>query len=108
MTDNAQLMPLDEVQPGARLAEPIHDRFGNLMLPAGAVISEHHLTSLKQRGIGTVHVLADAPELNEEERARQAQAIVQRVDFLFRHSADSGANAELKTLVLAYRLEQIK
>jgi hypothetical protein len=101
-------MSLEEVCPGARLAEPILDHFGNLMLPAGAEISEHILDSLKQRGIATVHILTEAAEMSEEERARQLQSIEKRLDFLFRHSADSKANAQLKGLILAYRLEQIK
>ncbi len=42
---------LDQIQPGMALASDVFDRNGRILLKAGMVLSDKHLTILKQWGI---------------------------------------------------------
>jgi hypothetical protein len=88
-----------------RLAEALRDRLGNLMLPEGVCLNELHLASLRQRGVATALVMAEPPAMTEAQRNALLQSVEQRLDYIFRLSADSPINIRLKQLILSYRLE---
>lgn len=102
-TPDTLRLPLDEVQPGAVLAEAVADARGTVLLPAGLALTETHLASLRRRDIAmlTVVVPPDPAEL-----ARRREEIRERVLHLFRHSADDPAAQALLQAVLAFRQEQ--
>lgn len=91
-----------------RLAEPVRDRFGDLILEEGDVVSEKGLADMAGRGIASVLVALDQPPVSVEERTARAESIQKRLDFLFRKSMDFPLNARLKSVIFAYRLEQGK
>ncbi len=106
MSERSQLLPLDQIRPGMRLAEPIRDRLGNLMLPEGLSLSEQHLNSLLQRGISTALVAVDEPPMSPEERQKQIQAIDDHLNHIFRLSLNNPLNQQLRSMILSYRMEQ--
>lgn len=108
MEDCSQLLPLDQIKPGMRLAEPIRDRLGNLMLTEGSTLTEHSLESLKQRGVSAAMIHIEPPPMSEADRQVLKQSIQQRIDYLFRASANAPLNAQLKDMIFAYRVEQLK
>jgi hypothetical protein len=105
MSEHNQLLPLDQIKPGMRLAEAIRDRLGNIMLLEGVELTESHLNSLQQRGVATALVEVPEPPLSPEERKRQIQAIEDHLAELFHLSADNPLNQQLKDLILSYRME---
>jgi hypothetical protein len=100
-----QRLPLDQIQPGAVLAEAVADARGTVLLPAGLSLTETHLSSLRRRSISTLTVAAPP---DPAELARRREKIRERVLFLFRHSADDPAAQGLQQAVLAFRQEQLQ
>lgn len=100
-----QLLPMDRIQPGMRLAEAIRDRLGNIMLPEGLTLTEQHLASLGQRGVASAMILLASLPMSDKERHAHAHAIRTRLDRLFHRSLDSPLNRELKEQILHYRME---
>ena len=95
---------LEEANEGMALAAQVCDANGNLLLPAGAVLSAAMLAALARRGVGAVVVVG--PPLDEAGMAaREAERERQcaRLARLFRASADQGASAQLLECLLAYR-----
>ena len=99
---------LDQATVGMSLAAQLLDDSGNVLLPAGAVLSAAILNKLERRGIATLTVtmeaesdphaaLADQAEAEAERERRQA-----RLAHLFRHSAAEGATGQLVELLLNY------
>lgn len=63
---------LDQIQPGMALASDVFDRNGRILLKAGMVLSDKHLTILRQWGITD----ADITGIEREEvNAQIAQAL---------------------------------
>lgn len=102
MTDT-QRLPLDEVQPGAVLAEAVADARGTVLLPAGLSLTEAHLASLRRRDVTQLSV---AVPPDPAELARRRERVRERVLHLFRHRADEPATQALLQAVLAFRQEQ--
>lgn len=100
-----QRLPLDEIQPGAVLAEAVADARGTVLLPAGLSLTETHLASLRRRNIATLGVTAPP---DPAELARRREKIHERVLYLFRHTADDPAAQALLQAVLAFRQEQVR
>lgn len=100
-----RLLPLDEIQPGAILAEPVADARGTVLLPAGLTLTEAHLNSLRRRDIAALNV---AMPPDPADLARQREQIRERVMYLFRHSADDPAAQALLQAVLAFRQERLQ
>lgn len=100
-----QRLPLDEIQPGAVLAEAVADARGTVLLPAGLSLTEAHLASLRRRDIAMLTVTAPP---DPAELARRREKIRERVLHLFRHSADDPAAQALLQAVLAFRQEQAR
>lgn len=105
MSDHSQLLPLDQIRPGMRLAEAIRDRLGNIMLLEGVELTESHLKSLLQRGVATAMVKVAEPPLSPEERKLQIQAMEDHLAQLFHLSLDNPLNLRLRDLILSYRME---
>ena len=104
MSDTREI-PLDEAEAGMELAAALHDAAGQVLLPAGVVLTDGHLDSLRRRGIERLTVVQAA---DPEAIARQREAIRARVMHIFRHTADDPAAQPLLHAVLAFREEQLK
>lgn len=97
-------LPLDEIQPGAILAEAVADACGTVLLPAGLSLTEAHLTSLRRRDIAMLSVTLPP---DPAELARRRERIRERILHLFRHSTDDPAAQALLQAVLAFRQEHL-
>ncbi len=53
-------MRSNEIQPGMRLAKSIYDPNGNILMRAGAVITQRHLKAFKSWGILEASIQPDA------------------------------------------------
>lgn len=93
------------VAPGIPLAKAALQRNGNILLAAGTVLTEAHLTHLRERGIDLICV-----ELPDH---RSAEAIGQdiidaetRVTYLFR-GPGSPERVELRDAIMDYRRQGV-
>ncbi len=50
------VISLDHAEPSMVLASPVKDKTGRLLIPAGKVLSERHIESLRMWGISTLEV----------------------------------------------------
>lgn len=107
MTATYRHLPLAAVQPGMVLSDELLDQQGQVLLPAGTVLTERMLERLPAHGVESLAVRDDAPA-DPAHSAAQRQAQRARIAQLFRrHAADDGedwaANA-LRALVTDFRL----
>lgn len=95
---------LDAAGAGMVLAEALTDGHGTVLLPAGAVLSDSTLASLRRRGVEVCTIVAPEPDGEQEEDPAQASArALERLQRLFRHSAGTGATGLLLQLLATYR-----
>ena len=98
--NDAQL-PIEQVEPGAVLAQDLMDDHGILLLPAGAVLTEGMLQRLRKAGVIRLTIRAAAAD---DSGCPGDEQLAARIDYLFRGSGDSMPMRELRSLVAAYRL----
>ncbi|UCU98121.1 hypothetical protein [Acidovorax radicis] len=93
---------------GVILAQSVLDLHGQLLLPAGANITNDTLRSLRQRGVETVMVAAPEVTLSPGKippQVLQAQ-IDKRLRHLFRPALKAGQLNPLFHLIAEYRLKE--
>jgi hypothetical protein len=56
------LVPIDHIELGMVLAEPVHDRDGRLLATVGTPLTLRHQRQMRQRGITMVAVAVSQPE----------------------------------------------
>ncbi len=100
-----QHLPLTDITPGMVLSDELLDRQGNVLLPKGAIITEHILSLLPGHGIGILCVLrTDAPP------PPPPAQVEQRLGKLFRKNDvdnnDDWATGILRRYISDYRLER--
>lgn len=108
MTPCNQILPLASLKPGMILAEPIRDRYGNIMLTKGTGLTAAHLHTLEQRGIASALVAPARIPPSDDELAAMRQSTEERLRHIFRLSLDHSGNQKLLETILAYRLENLK
>lgn len=99
-----QLLTLDAVLPGMKVAEALLDKVGNVLLPVGAEITPSMLLGLARRDVQGVKVELEVVEDPEQTKARSAE-IVADLDRIFRKAGDATETRTLYQTVLDYRLE---
>lgn len=103
MSGAPQMVGLEQASAGMVLAADLCDDAGQVLLPAGATLSEATLLSLRRRGVASLNVVGQAPAPDaaavQAERERQCLRLVR----LFRASATEGATGRLLEHLLAYR-----
>ncbi|MBA4395413.1 MAG: hypothetical protein C0407_17830, partial [Desulfobacca sp.] len=77
-------VPLESIQPGMVLADPIFNRFGQVLLNKGVQISDRHLNVLKTWGILKALIEGGQSdgeqfEINEEMRTRALARLNKRL-----------------------------
>lgn len=55
------ILPLDQLQPGMRLAKEVREAGGRLLLGAGETIDERHLRLFKAWGVPEAHIAGPEP-----------------------------------------------
>lgn len=94
---------IDQAQEGMRLHADLHDLAGVLLLPASTLLAAATLNALRRRGVEVLAVVDDSI-LPEQLAAARIQAMA-RIGHLFRHAGSGSANALLRSVVEAYRME---
>ena len=107
MTGTYRHLPLADVQPGMVLSDELLDKQGQVLLPAGAVLTEGMLARMPGHGIESLAVVDDSPP-DPAQAAAQRAAQLARIAVLFRRHdpadvEDAAANT-LRTLVTAFRV----
>jgi hypothetical protein len=102
-------LALDDLPDKGVLAEPVHDAQGQLLLPAGTVLSTDLIAALRRRGIASAAIVLPGAQAGEGApegggmQASRAQ-IDARMQRLFRHTAKTGQLNPLLHIVRRYRL----
>lgn len=106
MTGKYRELALDEAVAGMVLAASVLDHQGQVLLPAGATLTEAMLTSMRRRDIASVQLHGEVltPQQREAGRAR----IASQLQVLFRRSGRTAADAALLRGLQAYRLEGLE
>lgn len=102
---NAQdVVALGDARPGMRLSAPVADRAGQVLVPAGAELTENLLQALLRREIATICV---EREIGEDLATREARlaAVRTEVDRLFRAAGDGMATSVLHQCIVDFRSE---
>jgi hypothetical protein len=99
-----RIISIDQAQAGMRLHADLHDRAGNLLLPASATLAAATLDALRRRGVEVLAIVDDSVT-PEQLAAGRAQAM-ERIGHLFRFAGTGPANALLRRVVESYRAEE--
>ena len=100
---NSTVVDLDDASAGMVLAEALLDAHGAVLLPPGAVLSDSTLNSLRRRGVPSCSVLVPPEPETPEQAAARRQQCLERLQHLFRRSAQTEATGELLRLLADYR-----
>jgi len=97
-------LPLDQIQPGMKVAQPLNDDGGRVLVPAGVEVSEGMLASLLRRDVAALTVEI---EVEEEPAAREAHRakLVGQLDHLFRQAGEAPETRLIYQAVLDFRME---
>lgn len=103
LPDRVVCLPTQRLEAGMRVARPVLRGDGQVLLAEGAVLDADEMARFGQRGVEFVFVAL--PETRDAQTiARDAQAVRDRLDYVFRGDDDSDARAELREAVARYRL----
>lgn len=100
-----EVLMIDAVRPGRRLAAALRDEQGQLLMPAGVELSEGTLHSLRRRGVRELCVEREcaADPAEREARLRQQR---ENLDQRFRCAGESPETAALYAALLAFLVDQ--
>ncbi|HEY1044594.1 MAG TPA: hypothetical protein VGE60_12095 [Telluria sp.] len=109
MLSSHRFLPLSKVEAGMVLSDELLDGQGQVLLPAGAVISAALIPRLRAHGVSALPIAcAPAPSAPPMDR----DAILCRVAHVFRsidpHDPGHAPSRALRHAVLAYRLGEVQ
>ena len=84
------------------LAESIHDDNGMLLFAEGIILTDKHISRLKEKNIATVTTMVDE-QLSEEEMLLMRQQTQERLDKLFRKVMSDPLMQQLYNALIEYR-----
>ncbi|WP_338845803.1 hypothetical protein V8J88_19020 [Massilia sp. W12] len=97
-------LAIEDVQAGMVAAEQICNAQGQVLLQAGAVLTEELLQGLRRRQVGALSILFT------EQAAGDADALLhtslERLEYLFRAQREDDASGLLKQALQAWRKHQ--
>lgn len=100
-----EILAVDDLLPGMRVAAAVHDEADRVLLPAGAEITESTISSLRRREIDQVSV-----EIEVEDDPVSAEAyrrkVIAELDHLFRRAGQGAETRSLYDAVARYRMER--
>jgi hypothetical protein len=100
-----ETLAIDALVPGMRLAAAVLDAGGQVLLPAGAELTESMLQSLFRRGVAELLVETEAEEDPAIVEARRVALEIQ-LARLFRNAGDGAETMALYKAILNFRLER--
>ncbi|WP_342117219.1 hypothetical protein [Pseudoduganella sp. OTU4001] len=107
MTATYRHLPLAEVQAGMVLSDELLDKQGQVLLPAGTVLTDKMLERMPGHGVESLAVVDDTPA-DPVQTAAQREAQLERIAVLFRrHDPDNGedwAANSLRKLITDFRV----
>lgn len=107
MTGTYRHLPLAEVQPGMVLSDELLDKQGQVLLPAGAVLTEKMLERMPGHGIESLAVVDDSPP-DPAQTAAEREAQLARIAVLFRRhdpaNEEDWASRTLRELITEFRV----
>lgn len=106
MMNRYKQLDLDDAVAGMVLSEDVLDGQGGVLLPRETALTDALLTSLRRRGIDTVHVVNE--DISEEELRAERERVQQRLARLFRKCQSDRIGDILRQQVTEYRLGEIK
>ena len=89
MTASYRHLPLAEVQPGMVLSDELLDQQGQVLLPAGAVLTETMLERMPAHGIESLAVVDERPA-DPAQLAAEREAQLARIAATIRTMAKTG------------------
>lgn len=94
---------MDEANPGMVLSDDLLNADGKTLLPAGALLTDANLLSLRRRGVETLMIRGE--ETSDSDNAAELHKHRQRLARLFRkHTEDDMATEVLRQFVANFRL----
>ncbi|HZX32379.1 MAG TPA: hypothetical protein VFF03_13590 [Rhodocyclaceae bacterium] len=99
-----EILTLEQLQPGMRVAAPLLDEGGAVLLPAGVELSEGIIASLQRREVREVRVefeVEDDPAAVE----RRRQLVKEQLDRRFRSAGEGAETKALYEAIAHYCLE---
>jgi len=96
---------IDALQPGMRLAASVADAAGQVLLPAGAELTENMLHSLRRRGVAELLIETEVDEDPDVLEARCA-GLKKQIGQLFRKAGEGQETRVLYQSILDFRLER--
>jgi len=98
-----ELLALDVVQAGMKVAEAVLDHAGKMLVPAGAEVSEVMLNGLRRREVASLKVEREVEENPAALEARRAME-TGRLERIFRQAGDAVETRTLFQAVLNHRM----
>jgi hypothetical protein len=93
---------LDEAGPGMVLSDDLLDEHGQILLPAGAVLTETSIAGLRRREVDTVPIQGD--EIPEDDAASMERHRIRLAQLFRNHREDDLATEILRQFVVKFRL----
>lgn len=94
---------LDEASPGMVLSDDLLDTHGNVLFPAGTILSEAGIASLRRREVDMLPIVGE--EVADSDDMAELERHLRRLATLFRkHSEDDMATEILRLFVCNFRL----
>jgi hypothetical protein len=103
MSDQHHYLPISKIYPGMTLATELIDKQGQILLPAGVIITKQILASLLLHDIHQLSVLKDISDLPSLNNAN-LEITKQRLDIIFRHAPFEEPRNTLANLIKKFRL----
>ena len=100
-----QILAIDEITPGMRLAASAADAGGHVLLPAGTELTESMLQSLRRRDIAELLIEAKIVEDPAVVEARRA-GLKKQIEQLFRKAGTEPETMALHQAILDFRMER--
>lgn len=100
-----EVLAVNDLLPGMRVALAVADAAGRVLLPAGAEITESTIASLRRREIEQVSVELEVEDDPAALEARRQQVVAQ-LDRLFRRAGQGAETRALYQTVAQYRMER--
>lgn len=97
-------LPLDDIQPGMKVAVALTDAAGRVLVPAGAEVSASMIAGLQRRGVAELSVEVEVEEDPAEREASQAKLVAQ-LDHRFRLAGEAPETRLIYQAVLDYHME---
>lgn len=102
-----EILAVDDLQPGMRVAAAVEDSAGRVLLPAGAEITDSTIASLRRREIGQVSVEREVEDDPAAVEAYRRQVFAE-LEHLFRRAGQGAETRALYDAIARYRMEHRK